>query len=153
MHGNGFYATLVEEPMLKRYFKCEELADSSIYILSDDDVIPGTPDTLNRLITIMRQNPEYSQLGLAWRKDMRSEENNSWIRGKKKDIWEMDHVGGIMAIRKGTIQDLGYKTDYKNSIGDDRIMGKTARDLGFKVGIVPHLYFHHLGAGRSVVWK
>jgi hypothetical protein len=149
---NGYCATIVKKPMLERYFECEYLADEHIYILSDDDVMPSTKDTLKRLVEIMRKHPEYSQLGLGWRNDMKSEENNSWIRSKDGDIWEMDHVGGIMAIRKGTIKDMGFSCDYKNGIGDDKIMGRTARELGFKVGIVPSLYFHHLGVGQSTVW-
>src|SRR5258708_3965199 len=79
LHANGFSATIVEKPMLERYFECERLADENIYILCDDDIIPATPDTLVQLIKIMREHPEYSQLGLAWKQDMASEENNSWI--------------------------------------------------------------------------
>lgn len=146
LHSSGFDATVVEKPMLQRYYECEYLADSSIYILSDDDVIPATPQTLKELVKIMKDHPDYSQLGLSWKQDMKSEENSSWILNKGKVIWEMDHVGGIMAIRKGTIKNLGYRAEYPSGYGDDRVMGKTARELGFKVGIIPHLYFHHLGA-------
>lgn len=145
LYQNGFYATIVEKPMLQRYFECEHLADEQIYILCDDDIIPSSSSTLKELVSIMRRHPEYSQLGLSWRRDMKSEENSSWIRNKEKEIWEMDHVGGCMAIRKGTIKNLGYKAEFESGYGDDRVMGRTARELGYKVGIVPHLYFHHLG--------
>jgi hypothetical protein len=150
---SGYPATVVKKPMLERYFECERLADEYIYILCDDDIIPATSNTLKELVSIMRKHPEYSQLGLAWKKNMESEANNSWIRSKDDDIWEMDHVGGCMAIRKGTIKNLGHTVDYKTGWGDDRVMGKTARETGHKVGIVPHLYFHHLGNGQSTVWK
>lgn len=142
---SGFLPTIINEPLLYRYFECERQAKTDIYILSDDDVIPATQNTLRNLIEIMEAHPEYSQLGLGWKHDMTSEAGSPWIRGKESDVWEMDHIGGLMAIRKGTIKDLGHKAEFTSGYGDDRVMGKTARDLGYKVGLVPTLYFHNLG--------
>lgn len=143
---SGFAPILVEKPMLQRYFECERLSDSDIYILCDDDIIPATDTTLIELIRLMEKHPEYSQIGLAWKPDMKSEENNSWIRNKESDIWEMDHCGGCVAIRKGTIKNLGIKPEFNSGYGDDRVMGETARQLGYKVGVAPNLWFHHLGS-------
>lgn len=146
---SGYSPTIVEKPMLERYFACEYLANEYIYIICDDDIIPGTPDTLKKLVEIMRKHPEYSQLGLSWKPNMTDESNSSWIRHKSEDIWEMDHVGGCMAIRKGTIKNFGYKTEFESGYGDDRVMGRVARDQGLKVGIVPNLFFHHLGINST----
>lgn len=154
LHLQGFSSKTVEKPMLERYFECDRQAESDIYIMCDDDIIPATSNTLTSLVNTLREHPEISQLGLGWRPDMKNESNNSWIRGHiTKDIWEIDHVGGCVAIRKGTIKDLGYRTDYKNGIGDDKIAGKIARELGYKVAVSNKLYFHHLGSNFTTVWK
>lgn len=153
---NGFRATIVQKPMLERYFECERLAQSDIYILCDDDIIPATHDTLKHLIFLMRRHPELSQLGLGWSQNMQSEFNSSWRRGIiSPRIWEFGHCGGCMAIRKGTIRDLGYQCDYSKGRGDDQVVGDIARELGYKVGIAHQLYFHHLANGQkySTVWK
>lgn len=151
---NGVYPQMVEKPMLERYFECERLATTDIYILSDDDIIPKDNDTIPKLIALMEAHPELSQLGLCWKEDINDNELSGWGIGRiDKDVYEMDHVGGVMAIRKGTIKDLGYKTDFEEGIGDDRIMGRTARELGFKVALATNLSFIHLGQGKSTVWK
>lgn len=152
LHANGFNAIIIEKPMLERYLECERLATSDIYLLSDDDIIPGTPSTLKNLVTLMEKHPEISQLGLSLRKDLRREEMGEWIKGDiGEDIWEVDHVGGIMAIRRGTIKDNGERPSYPYGDGDDRIMGRVAREGGYKVGIANKLWFHHLGAGFSTL--
>lgn len=148
---SGFNVKYIRKPMLTRYFKAEHEAQTDLYIFIDDDIIPSTVDTLKELVSIMKEHPEYSQLGLGWKPDMRSEEGSSWIRNKGDPIWEMDHCGGCMIIRKGTIKDLGIKPEFPSGYGDDRVMGETARRLGYKVGIVPHLWFHHLGVQSSTI--
>lgn len=154
LHANGFNPIVIEEKMLDRYFKCDEMAESEIYIMCDNDIIPATPDTLNKLVNLMYEYPILSQLGLGWRHDLRQQEVESWVRGTiSDDVWEMDHVGGCMAIRKGTIPNLGYECDYENGIGDDKIVAKIAREMGYKVGLAPKLWFHHLGGPFSTLWK
>lgn len=137
---------LVVAPMLIRYFECERRATTPLYVLCDDDCVPATEDTMHKLEEIMKVHPEYSQLGLGWKANMKDEESNGWILNRGPTIWEMFAVGGCMIIRKGTIKDLGIKPEFESGYGDDRVMGETARRLGYKVGIVPSLYFHHLGA-------
>jgi GT2 family glycosyltransferase len=142
---NGFNPIIIRKKMLKRYFEAEKLAKSKIYIVCDNDVIFPTHDTLEKLVEIMRKNPKLSQLGLGWRKDMSPEANSSWRLGTvSDDVWEFASCGGCMAIRKGTIKDLGYKMEFEN-YGDDRVIGRIARELGYKVGIAHNLYFIHLG--------
>lgn len=153
---SGLYPKIIHKPMLERYFECERQAKSDIYILMDDDCIPATSQTLIELVALLKRRPDISQLGLGWQQSMESERGSAWkLAELDEDVWEFDHCGGIMAIRKGTIKDLGFKTDYENGIGDDKVMGKTARELGYKVGIAHKLWFHHLGAGKdlSTVWK
>lgn len=144
---SGFNPIIIEKPMLERYFECEKQAKSDIYILCDDDIIPATCNTLQDLVKLLQEKTGYSQIGLAWKENMNEEENNSWIRSKEDGIWEFDHCGGCIAIRKGTIKDLGYKMEFEN-YGDDRVVGRIARELGYKVGIARNLWFHHLGQGK-----
>ncbi len=145
----GFNPIMIEKPMLERYWECERLATSDIYLVLDDDVLPSTEKTLEQLVQILRDHPDYSQLGLGWKANMNDEENNSWILHKGRLIWEMYAVGGILAIRKGTIEDIGIEPEFKSGYGDDRVLGQTARIQGYKVGIVPNLWFHHLGAKET----
>ena len=145
--------TVVSKPMLERYFEAEKLATDDIYILCDDDIVPADQNTLAEIIEALRSHPEYSQMGLGWKPNMDSEKNNSWFKNTDGEIWEADHVGGCVAVRRGTIKDFGYSCDYRNGRGDDKIVGKIARELGYKVGLVPHLWFHHLGINHSSVWS
>jgi hypothetical protein len=145
---NGFSPKIIKKPMLERYYECERQAKTPIYIVCDDDCIPATSNTLSALISLMEANPDYGQLGLGWRQNMKDEENNSWIRAKGEDIWDFDQCGGIIAIRKGSLKDLGYKMEYPN-YGDDKVIGRVAKELGYKVGVAHKLFFHHLGHGNE----
>jgi len=150
LQSSGFSTIIVKKPMLERYFECERLAKTEFYVLCDNDIIPATHDTLVQAIQILKNNPGYSQIGLGWRQDMSAEEGSSWIKDRTNpNLWEMDHCGGCMVIRKGTIKDLGIRSEFASGYGDDRVMGETARILGYKVGITPKLYFYHLGSNYS----
>lgn len=146
---NGLLPEIIRKKFLERYFEAERLASTEIYIFADNDLIPSSPTTIKQLVEIMQDNPEYSQLGLGWLEDMEPERSNSWKTGENGKIWDFDHVGGIVAIRKGSIKNLGLIPEYKDGYGDDRVMGATARRLGYKVGIVPSLYFYNLGKKHS----
>jgi len=149
---NGFEAEIVNKPMLERYFECERLALSPLYILCDDDIILSSETTLKQALRLMESHHEISQLGLGWKPDMTSERQSSWCLGEiSPDIWEFDHCGGCVIIRKGTVRDLGLSTAYPQGIGDDKVMGQTARKLGYKVGVAHKLFFHHLST-ISTVW-
>lgn len=145
---SGFKPQVVVKPMLERYFECERLAKTDIYIMCDDDIIPAYQDTLSRLIDIMHDNKEYSQIGLAWRPDMQAEKGNSWTLTTDGRLWEMDHCGGCVAIRKGTII-IDKEYDEDMCYGDDRIVAQIARSNGYKIGIARDLWFHHLGINQS----
>lgn len=142
---NGFTPKVLYKPLLLRYYEAERRASSPFYIFCDNDIVLATPDTLLQLVEVMRRHPEYSQLGLGWLPNMNPERDSSWKTGENGEIWDFDHVGGCMIIRKGTIKDLGYKPEFESGYGDDRVMGKVARELGYRVGVVPSLYFYHLG--------
>jgi len=149
----GYPPKFVVKPMLERYFECDRLAETDIYIMSDDDIIPATEYALDELIHLLERHPEYSHIGLGWHKDMSFEKDNGNIMHKDSDdLWEWNACGGIMAIRKGTIKDLGYECDYPNGIGDDKIIGRIARELGYKVGVANNVWFHHMGAPYKTVW-
>lgn len=142
---NGFTPQVLYKPLLLRYYEAEQRTSTPLYVFCDNDIKFPAHDTLPKLIEIMEKHPEYSQLGLGWSSDMSRERNSSWKISENGEIWDFNHVGGCMVIRKGTIKDLGYKAEYESGYGDDRVMGKIARELGYKVGIVPSLYFTHLG--------
>lgn len=138
---------MLYKPFISRYYEANKLAKTEIFLLCDNDIILPTHDTLHKAVKIMEQHPDYSQLGLGWLPDMERERQSSWKTGENGEIWEFDHCGGCVLIRKDSIKDLGYKAEFENGYGDDRVMGKTARELGYKVGVIPSLYFIHLGNG------
>lgn len=150
---NGECAWLVNAPMLDRYFECESKSRTGIYILSDDDIIPAREDSIKNLVKILEERPEYGIIGLSWKPNLKAEEVSGWLIKDEGDVLEMDHVGGIMAIRKGVLEDLGERCDYENGTGDDKVIGRIIRKKGYKVGLYIKDYFHHLGAGNSTVWK
>lgn len=144
----GGNVKIIEKPMLERYFEAERLATNEIYIVCDDDCLPATPTTLKELIEVMENHPDYSQIGLGWKPNMNDEWNNGNRIGQDGDVWEFNQCGGIIAIRKDTIKDLGYLMEYEN-YGDDKVLGKIARAQGYKVGVTPNLYFHNLGVNHT----
>jgi hypothetical protein len=145
LRNNGFRPIMIRKKMLERYWEAERLATSDIYIVCDNDIVLPTTDTLQKLVETMRKYPELSQLGLAWKQNMDSEANSPWRIGTiGDDVWEFFACGGCMAIRKGTIKDIGIQMEFRN-YGDDRVLGQTARFLGYKVGIAHKLYMYHLG--------
>jgi len=141
---SGFKPIIIRKKMLERYFEAERLSTSDIYIVCDNDIMLEKPDTLKRLEETMRKYPELAILGLGWRKDMEVERNSSWKLGEMDDVWEFKSAGGCLAIRKGILKDLGFKMEFEN-YGDDRVLGETVRQLGYKVGIAHKLLMYHLG--------
>ena len=145
---NGFKPIIIRKKMLERYFEAERLATSPIYIVCDNDIVLATPDTLKQMVEIMQKYPNLSQLGCGWG-NMQAEEHSPWRLGTiGDDVWEFHSAGGCIAIRKGTIKDLGIKMEFKN-YGDDRVIGETARAWGYKVGIAHKLKMYHLGMGNE----
>lgn len=141
---NGYKPIIIRKKMLERYFYAEKLATTKIYIVCDNDVVFPQDDTLDKLIETMKKHPEIAILGLGWKKDMSDEKNSSWKLGEMGDVWEFDGAGGCLAIRKGILKDMGYKMEFEN-YGDDRVIGRIAREKGYKVGVAHKLYFINLG--------
>lgn len=149
----GLRPKIVIQPMLKRYLHAEKAAKTAIYIFSDDDIVPENSKTLEKLVYTLSIRPEYGMIGLSWKRGLTCEEMGKWCLGEDEGILEMDHIGGIMAIRKGIIEDTGDECDYENGYGDDKVIGNIVRQKGYKVGILPNDIFHHLGAGYTSVWQ
>lgn len=149
---SGLEVQFVNEPMLERYYECERRALSDVYVLSDDDVIPHSKDALRNLVKVLEKRKDYGMIGLSYKPNLKSEET-SWCMGVDNDVLQFDHVGGIMAIRKGVLTPTSELPDYRNGHGDDRIVGKIFRENGYKVGILSAEHFIHLGEGKSTVWQ
>ena len=145
---SGCKPQVVVKPMLERYFECERLAKTDLYVMCDDDIVPAYPDTISKLVELMRERPDYSQISLGWKMDMNEEKRNPWFISTDGPVWENDHCGGCVVIRKGTIVD---DNDYTGDMcyGDDRVIARIARSKGYKVGVASKLWFHHLGVNQS----
>lgn len=145
---NGHRPIIIRKKMLERYFEAERLATSDFYVVCDNDIILKKPDTLKRMLEIIKKYPELGQLGCGWG-NMQNEEGSSWKLGViGDDVWEFYGCGGCIIFRRGILKDLGIKMEFEN-YGDDRVIGETFRKLGYKVGIAHKLEMIHLGMGNE----
>jgi hypothetical protein len=151
MYYSGFKPHVITQPMLERYFEAERLARSDIYVVSDDDIIPCTEWAINEAAKLM--TPEIGMLGLSYKMGLREGENSWYGDEISPGVLDADHIGGILLIRKGILEDIGESCDYPNGYGDDKVIASIVRKKGYKVGITTRYWFHHLGEGFSTVWK
>lgn len=141
-------------PPFMNYLECERIATTDIYVICDDDIIPARKDTVENLCYMLEAHPEIGILGLAYKSNMQKEDMVGWIRGEDidRDIFDIDHVGGIFAIRRGILEDLGERPNRNAGIGDDMVLCRQFRKKGYKVAIYVGDWFIHIGEGKSTYW-
>lgn len=154
---------------LERFLLADKRAKVDVgdfYIICDDDCLPATPSAFERAIEILEEFDEIGILGLAWKRGLRPDDMGAWKKSDYFDVddesfptrvWEVDHVGGIIAVRKGALANPAptaqFRTlDLEHGIGDDQVLADIVRANGFKVCITSDVWFHHLGEGFSVIW-
>lgn len=153
---SGCSVNLIENsPMLDRYKVAEMLSTEEIYVLCDDDIIPSSKHAIKNMVECLRSHPEFGIMGLSWKKGISCGEMGEWCKGEyDKEVLVFDHVGGIMAIRKGCIPESTWneKCDYQNGLGDDKVVCRSVLKNGYKTGLYTQDWFTHLGHYQSTCW-
>lgn len=145
--------TIYNVPMFENILECEKKATTDIYVVSDDDIIPSRADTVRRLCEKMDEHPEIGIMGLAWHPALSPDSFAAWTKEEIEwKLWEVDHVGGITAIRRGILEDMGDRPNTLLAIGDDKLIANVIRKKGYKVAIWLDDCFYHIGEGKSTVW-
>ena len=149
-----FAPQIISTGAFERYGEAERKAESEIYILSDDDIIPADPSVIPMGLEIMSKHPEIGLLGFAWNKNLSFSDLGSWAKEKLNDgLVEIDHVGGLRIVRKGLCAEVKPSGAGWLSKADDKAHSEAIKAAGYKVVIWLGGWFHHLGEGYSVIWK
>lgn len=161
--GVEHYMTIYDQPLFDNVLACEKMATpGQIYIVCDDDIIPSHTDTLRVLVEELEARPDFGIMGLAWKPALHNDEIRGWTAQNvastidptvvDENLVEVDHVGGIYAIRQGFLKDDGQRPNLVIGIGDDRLVSGQIRAAGLKVGLFKKRWFNHIGDGKSTVW-
>lgn len=145
----GLYPKIIAN---RKPFECylltEKMANTDIYLVADDDIVVGDPMMIEHAYSMMRDNPSIGIMGFAYQKGIDASRYGSWLKENIKDsIYEIDHVGGILLLRKGAVKDYGERPDHSVGIAHDRTLADAVRKSGFKVCIDLSLHYHHIGEG------
>ena len=125
----------------------ESRAQSEIYIVTDDDVLPHGKNWLARGFAAMQKHPEYvvcSTLSLVEGENLATGEG---------EIYPMHAVGAPMWIRRGILGNDLPEFAFTHECGaiDDYVKAK-----GFQEGLINGLRHIHIGHGMSqdlqMVW-
>lgn len=122
--------------------KAEELAQSEIYCVIDDDQLILGQDFIRKGVENLGNHPQYGMLSAT------SISDGIFPEGRTRpscDVVEMHAIGCPYFVRKGTLKEFpkGPKEQY------DGILSKVVTDQGLKTGLMPYVRYNHLGAGYS----
>jgi len=138
-----------EEFQRKRRMYAEAHADSSIYVLTDDDCLLGPESPLKTMTGLMKSYSGFDMLSL-----MPSNANivpwtpEGYTAFLDDNVMEHYSVGGIRFCRKGAVKywpeqtQKGYDWDHCHAIRED----------GGLVGYARKVTMNHCGEGFSTVW-
>ena len=122
----------------------EHQAESPIYIMAEDDVMPWGPDFVERGVAVLNRHPEFAVLSpllLPF--------------PEKPTMWEDDECyegitsGGINFTRKGVMADMQVP---ENELFDESSQAGWLKRHGWKTGWMKKVRALHLGAGHSTIW-
>lgn len=132
------------------YLTAEKEAKTDIYLVCDDDVVIGAKGMIETAFQVMQEHPEIGLLGFVYRKGVHPSQYGSWLKNQlTDDIYEIDHTGGVLMLRKGAVRDYGERPDHSVGIAHDRTLASAVRQSGFKVCIDFSLHYNHIGEGYS----
>lgn len=128
----------------KRREQAENMAKSSIYVCTDDDILPSKVD-LGLINILFNQYQDYAILS-AVPINCRI---YPWNLGQlNNEVMEHVSVGGARFVRKGAMKEW---PPYFGG-GYDASHAEHLRNLGYKVGYSLKTECLHLGEGYSSVW-
>lgn len=122
----------------------EELAESEIYMVADDDCLLMEPDFVDKGVSILGDNPEFVQLsGFPTNSTIMKWLPEDYITKDGSDIQENQSICGTYFQRKG------FMTEFPEPAGHSysRVQADWFRERGFRVGLSPRISFNHMGEG------
>lgn len=146
-------ATIEQENMQRdRRIKADELSNSDIYVVTDDDCMPLGVDFIARGVAVMAAHPEFGVLAaLNIRSKTLFDNGIPPYTGTfiDEDVWECHAVGGIRFCRKGIIKEWPPSV----TPGSYDCQHQEALDkAGYKAGYMLKVTMNHLGEGLSTHW-
>ena len=157
-HAEFFMSVYDNRPFLN-FLECEKYAAPySVYVIADDDVIPGHEDTIANLCQKLREHPEVGIMGLApqpaYTPDhLQAVSETFKIEELSPRVWKCDYTSGLIAVRHGILKDYGDRPDNLKGIGDARILATACRKAGKEVAIWMDDWFYHIGEGKGHYWN
>jgi hypothetical protein len=136
---------------LRRIY-ADEHADTSIYVVADDDCLLPGRSPLPDVVPLMEQYSEFAVLSLL----PANANIYPWTPSDRQvicndDVMEHVSVGGIRFCRKGLLKiwpDMeGHRPVY------DKVQCEQIRREGRRVGYARQFKMNHLGEGYSGIWK
>lgn len=131
-----------------RRINADHLAEGSVYVMTDDDMMPMSADIISRGLELMEKYPEFSMLSAM----PASATIHPWAEGYLcDDVMEHVSVGGLRFCRKGIL----HKWPEFTGPGYDREHCEAIREAGYRVGYMRDVKANHLGEGKmfSTVWQ
>ncbi len=134
----------------ERRIAADEMADSDIYVVADDDCFLPADFDLDACLKIMNEHPEFAVLSLMHSNCNFSEWTpENYAVQSDSDVAEHYAAGGVRFCRKGVIKEWPPMGD---GPGYDTIHGEAIRAAGYRIGYFRKHFDFHLGEGKSSVW-
>lgn len=146
-HEKGFFIEWEKMQRSRRIF-ADQMAESEIYVLTDDDCMPLGVDFIARGLAVMQAHPEF---GILAAMNVLNKNDAEPYTGKfiDDDVWECHAVGGIRFCRKGIIKEWPESVDPGSY---DMQHHEALVKAGYKAGYMRRVQFNHLGIGLSSHW-
>jgi hypothetical protein len=131
----------------ERRIIADDMAQSDIYILADDDILPLQKNFVMNALAVMRAHPQFAKVCLYTIPDHPQKEAGSF---QDDDIFQVHGGGGVRFIRKGIAK------QWEPSDGQEGYDAPHCREIyrrGFKVGYFKNFTGLHLGWGHTTGGK
>lgn len=133
--------------------EAERRATTPIYVIADDDALPLGKNFIEQGVKTLARFADYGLVGATSISDGQYPAGKTFRYGEPQisDVEKTESAGGIVFVRRGVIN----PDELPNCDADqvDETVCTHVRKRGFKVGLLPHVRFNHLGSGFSVTSK
>jgi hypothetical protein len=138
----------IEFQRMRRIY-AEQHADSSVYVVADDDCLLGKESPIAPMLALMEKYPEFGMLSLL----PANAAINEWtpefyVPESDANVMEHVSVGGIRFCRKGVVKNWPAA----DGPGYDFLHSEAIRKAGFRAGYARSYKMNHIGEGFSTVW-
>lgn len=142
--------TVVPQPkkgsIFRRFLLAEALAQSELYILSDNDLIPYTQYWLAKMLEVGRSHPQFGYIVARMRHCDFSGDSGF----EDADVRSIQKGGGLALVRRDA-RTAPFKVPfiYDPTNADDHCYCEAMRKSGKGVGMFTRIYMEHFGRSES----